>query len=86
LILRSPGAITGIENGNADKFHVYANSNRQIVIMAPVKSNYAIYNAVGQLMENGAITSNSHTSTFKYTAGVYVVKVGNNQSTRVIVK
>jgi hypothetical protein len=86
LILRSPGAITGVENGKAENFSVYANNNGQLVIMAPVKSNYAIYNALGQLMENGAITSNSQTSNLKYTAGVYVVKVGNYHSTRVIVK
>ena len=57
----------------------------QISIIAPAKSNYAIYNTMGQLIENGAITSNSQTLNFKLAAGVYLVKV-NNQSTRVIIK
>jgi hypothetical protein len=85
LILRSPGAVTGFENGNADNCHVYVNANRQIVIMAPVKSNYAIYNALGQLIQNGMLTSELETLNTKLSSGVYVVKT-ENQSTRVIVK
>jgi hypothetical protein len=40
---------------------------------------------MGQLMENGAITSNYQTSNFKHASGVYVVKV-NNELTKVIIK
>jgi predicted RNA-binding protein with TRAM domain len=85
LIVRAPGISTGIgrtENLNAQ---VFVNAINQITIIAPEKSNYAIYNAMGQLMENGAITSTPQPSNFKHAAGVYVVKV-NNQTTRVIIK
>lgn len=85
LVLRSPGAVTGIENGNANSFRVYANGNRQMVIMAPEKSNYAIYNTLGQLIQNGTLTSEHETLNTKLSSGVYVVKT-ENQSTRVIVK
>lgn len=77
LILRSPGAITGIENGNADKFHVYANSNRQIVVNAPATTLVNVYNSIGQ-----RITSQNMNGTSLQidvpAAGVYLVNVGGN--------
>lgn len=85
LIFRAPGTTTGVDNTAKLNAQVFVNENNQISIIAPEKSNYAIYNAVGQLMENGAITSNSQTSNFKHAVGVYIVKVGS-YSTRVIVK
>lgn len=85
LILRSPGTVTGVENGKAENFSVYANNNGQLVIMAPVKSTYAVYNAVGQLIQNGKLNSEHETLNTKLSSGVYVVKT-ENHSTRVIVK
>lgn len=85
LILRSPGAVTGVENGKAENFSVYANTNGQLVIMAPVKSTYTVYNAVGQLIQNGKLNSEHETLNTKLSSGVYVVKT-ENHSTRVIVK
>ncbi len=86
LLFRAPGVATGIDNASKLNTQVFVNAANQIVISAPVKSSYAIYNAMGQLIENGAITSNYQTSNFKLAAGVYVVKVGNTNSTRVIIK
>jgi len=85
LLFRASGASTGISNTEKGITQVFVNAANQITIIAPVKSNYTIYNAVGQLIENGVTTSNYQTSNFKLQTGVYVVKV-NNQSTRVIVK
>jgi hypothetical protein len=85
LIFRAPGVTTGSNNIGNVKTQVFVNAVNQITIVAPEKSSYSIYNAVGQIVENGRPTSNSQTSNFKLSAGVYVVKV-NNQSTRVIVK
>lgn len=86
LLFRSPGVTTDLENKNLEKqAQVFVNAANQITIIAPENSNYAIYNAMGQLIENGATTSNYQTSNFKPKTGVYVVKV-NNQSTRVIIK
>jgi hypothetical protein len=86
LLFRTPGNTTGIDNAsNKTLVQVFVNANNQISIIAPEKSNYTIYNAMGQLMENGAITSNYQTSNFKHASGVYVVKV-NNELTKVIIK
>jgi hypothetical protein len=85
LLFRAPGASTGIDNANNFNAQVFVNAANQITIFAPEKANYSIYNAMGQQLENGRITSNSQTSNFKLAAGVYVVKV-NNQTTRVIIK
>lgn len=85
LQFRAPGATTGVGTVGKPTIQVFVNATNQITIIAAEKSNYAIYNAVGQLIEDGEITSNSQTSNFKLTTGVYMVKV-NNQTTRVIVK
>jgi len=70
----------------------------QITIVAPEKSTYSIYNAVGILLENGVVNLNQRSSTngdkpetinTKLPAGVYVVKVsdnGKNYSSRLIIK
>ena len=86
LLFRSPGATTGIEKTEKGNTLVFVNTTNQITIIASEKSNYAIYNAVGQLIENGVINTKCDTrNTKQKAAGVYVVKV-NNQSTRVIIK
>jgi hypothetical protein len=85
LLFRAPGATTGIENGNKLNAQVFVNAANQITIIAPEKANYSIYNAVGQQVMNGIATSNHQTSNIKLSAGMYVVKVGN-QSTRIIIK
>jgi len=85
ILFKSKGATTGVENREKSNIQVFVNANNQITIIAPEKAGYSIYNAVGQLIENGRITSNNQTSNFKHAAGVYVVKV-NNQSIRVIIK
>jgi hypothetical protein len=75
LILRSPGAITGIENGNADKFHVYANSSRLIVVNAPAATLVNVYNATGQRIASQNMNSTSLQIDVP-AAGVYMVSVG----------
>jgi hypothetical protein len=86
LLFRAPSVSTRLDDGNASTVYSYINPANQIVIVAPEKSNYAIYNSVGQLMEKGFLTSNCQTSNLKLAVGMYVVKIGNNYSTRVIVK
>jgi hypothetical protein len=85
IIFRSPGVTTSISNAENGGAKVFVNANNQIIIVAPEISNYAIYNAVGQQVENGIINTKHETLNSKLNTGVYVVKV-NNQSTRVIVK
>jgi len=83
LLFRAPGVATGIDNATKPNAQVFVNAANQITIIAPVKSNYAIYNAMGQQVTNGVTTSNYQTANTKLAAGMYIVKVGNN-STRVI--
>ena len=85
LIFRAPETTTGINANERMNTQVFVNAANQITIIAPEKSNYAIYNAVGQLTENGILNAKHETRNNKLTTGVYVVKV-NNQSTRVILK
>jgi len=86
LLFRSPGVTTDL---NSDKSKsqalVFVNAANQITIVASEKSNYTIYNTVGQAIENGITKSELQTVNFKLQTGIYVVKV-NNQSTRVIIK
>lgn len=86
LIFRSARVSTNIENINKPDAQVYVNAANQINIVAPQKSNYAIYNAVGQLIENGVLNTERETRNSKrIAAGVYMVKV-NNVSNRVVIK
>ncbi len=85
LLFKAPGATTGTSNVNKESISIFVNAANQITIIAPEKSNYAIYNAVGQLIENGINNSKLLTANSKLNTGVYVVKV-NNQSIRVVIK
>jgi len=85
LLFRAPGAVTGINSAEKLNANVYVNDANHITIVAPVKSNYAIYNALGMLIENGVLNTKHETRNAKHAAGVYVVKVGN-ETKRVIIK
>lgn len=84
LIFRTTGATTGLNSAKAI-VNVYVNGDNRIVISAPEKSVYSIYNAMGQMIENGMLNSTLQTANCKLQTGIFVVKVGN-QSTRVIIK
>ena len=87
LIFKAPGSTTGIDNTTKLNAQVFVNANNQITIIAPEKSNYAIYNALGQLIENGILITKHETLNAKLNAGIYVVYVsdyGRNYSTRLI--
>jgi hypothetical protein len=70
---------------NNERISIFVNTQNEIVILAKENSNYVIYNAVGQPVGSGILKSEHRTKKSKLTAGVYIVKVGN-QSTRVIIK
>jgi hypothetical protein len=83
LVYKVVGVSTGTTTPSNNRVSVFVNAANHITIIAPVKSNYAIYNAVGQLIENGILNSELQTTNCKLQTGVFVVKV-NNQSTRVV--
>jgi len=66
-------------------FHVYANSSNQLVIVAPFKSRYAVYNALGQLITSGYMSAERETVNIRQASGVYVVKL-ENDTRKVIVR
>jgi len=86
LLFRAPGAVTGVAATEKRIAQVFVNAANQISIIAPEKSNYAIYNAVGMVVERGVVNSALQTVNCKLQTGVYVVKVGTSNSTRVIIK
>ena len=89
LLFRAPGSSTGIENVNKLNAQVYVNAANQITIVAPEKSNFAIYNAVGMLVDSGQTTAKLHTANCKLQTGIYVIRLSENGkelTTRVIVK
>jgi len=85
VLFKSPSVSTEIADAKSSNIYAFVNANNNIVISAPEKSAYSIYNAVGQLIENGILNMKHETRNNKIAAGVYLVKV-NNQSTRVVVK
>jgi hypothetical protein len=85
LIFRATGNTTEIDNSEKGNTQVFVNAQNQITIVGTEKCNYTIYNAIGQLIENGILNNKLHTTNYKLNIGVYIVKV-NNQSTRVVIK
>jgi len=85
LIFRISGNTTGTSNTTKRDAQVFVNSQNKITIIAKPNSNYSIYNAVGQLIENGTQIAELQTANCKLQTGLYIVKV-NNHSTRVIIK
>jgi hypothetical protein len=86
LIFRAPGVATGIDNTAKLNARVFVNTSNQITIVAPEKSNYSIYNTLGQkLIEGIAKKNQTNTSLQK---GMYVVKVsdcGKELTTKIII-
>jgi len=86
LVFRAPGNTTAIDNTNQHNAQVFVNANNQITIIAPEKVSYSIYNAMGQLIENGTLNTKRETRNAKHlAAGVYMVKVGV-ETKKIIVK
>jgi hypothetical protein len=85
LVFRTTGVNTYVNTVENANIQVFVNVNNQISINAPQKSNYAIYNMLGENVEIGVISSYTQTLNRKLTKGVYVVKV-ENLTKRVIVK
>ena len=85
IVFRTAGSTTGINNSGMLNAQVFVNAANQITIIAAEKNNYAIYNAIGQQIENGILNTKHETLNTKHTSGVYIVRVGN-ETKRVIVK
>jgi len=89
LLFRAPGVATGFRAAEKLNAQVFVNAANQISIVAPEKANYAIYNTVGMLLENGTVNSKLQTASCKLQTGIYVVELsanGEKLTTRVIIK
>ena len=81
LIFRSAGTTTGIKATEKINTQVFINAANYVVIVAPLKSNYAIFNAVGILLEKGITNNKLNIINCKLNTGVYFVNIsGNGQS------
>jgi hypothetical protein len=85
LLFRAPGAATAVDNTEKSLINVFVNAADQIVINAPAKSTFTMYNAAGQLLAKGITTTNNHVVNYQPQTGMYVVKV-NGESGKLIVK
>jgi len=85
LLFKSPSIPTDIADTKNSNSYAFVNANNNIVIAAPEKATYSIYNSVGMLIENGITTAKLQTANCKLQIGVYMVNV-NNQTTKVIIK
>jgi hypothetical protein len=83
LMFRSPGSVSSTIGAEKLNIHVYVNQYKEIVVNAPENTMLSIYNSLGQLVGNGITVSGS----LKYNlqSGIYVVKVANNFTSKVII-
>jgi hypothetical protein len=78
LIFRAPGITTGIDNASKLNAQVFVNAANQITIIAPERSNYAIYNALGTVVNNGFVNTKHEIINTKLPVGVYFVALSVN--------
>ena len=89
LLFKVSNVTTATDNQQNLNTKVLVNESNQLVIIAPAKSTYSVYNAAGQLFTAGVTTSDRTCTGTVYIKGVYVVKIteiGNELTTRVIIK
>jgi hypothetical protein len=91
LIFRSPSTFTALHELNQSNARVYINSANQIVIDTTEECHFVIYNAIGQKVIEG-ITAKDQTIVDVKTLiggvngyGMYVVRIANDYSTKIII-
>ncbi len=89
LLFRTPGISTEVDKTGENDVNVFVDATNQLIIAAPLNSNYAIYNTVGQQIENGILNYKLQTINCKLNSGMYIVKVMNNgkeTTSKIIIK
>lgn len=89
LLFKVSNVTTATDDQKNVNTKVLVNEANQLVIIAPAKSTYFVYNAAGQLFTAGVTTSDRTCTGTVYQKGVYVVKITENRNeltTRVIIK
>lgn len=82
ILFRAQGVTTSLNNFANINAQIFVNAQNKITIIAPEKCNYAIYNAMGQLIENGMLNSKLITLPItigtKLSSGVYFINLSDN--------
>jgi hypothetical protein len=89
LQFRAPGVATEARTSLNDNIFVSVNAQNKLVIFAPEKATYSVFNTLGQKVSEGLTLSNRTIVNNINETGMYVVKVsenGQNHTSRVIVK
>ncbi len=81
LILRSPGAVTSLENNLNGQFNVFVNSNGKVMLNLNENGNdkvlISIYNSIGQQIVRQQISGTSTEIGTNLKTGIYVIEVNN---------
>lgn len=83
LIFRTKGTTTDLENNTQPHSYVFVDKYNHISIEAPEKSNYVIYNALGQKQFESVFDSSKLTINKNLDAGVYFVVLSVNGKRKV---
>lgn len=76
LLFKVPTTVTAIDSSSSqNNALVCVNAGNHLIINNAIGSNAALYNSVGQLIENKELASNSATLNTKLSAGIYFVKI-----------
>lgn len=78
LTFRAPGITTSDTSTVDNLVRVYVNAANQICIDAPENSHYAIYNAVGQKINENIVDSTRTDQILTVVSGLYIVKISRN--------
>ena len=86
ILVRAPGAVTGLNEGNLSKnCYVFANNDHQIIVKnTSCKTvQFSIYNLYGQTIMTEKLVSNASSISSVLSSGIYVIAVldeNNNQT------
>ncbi len=89
LLFRAPSISTDIDLGEKSTAKVFVNAANQISIIAFEKCSYSIYNALGQMLESGVLSSKYESRSVAFDSGVYFVSVtvnGQNNIQKLIIR
>jgi hypothetical protein len=80
------GLITAVSPKLTNKFTAYQSANKIIVRLSEAKGKVAIYNALGQKMVEKVATSNNVTFDTNLRQGMYIVKLSDGGSQKIVVR
>ncbi|MCX6309202.1 MAG: T9SS type A sorting domain-containing protein, partial [Bacteroidia bacterium] len=89
LLFRAPGTVTSAKNITKMNAQVFVNAANQITIIAPPKTTYSIFNAMGQKQNGNILGSSKTTIENAFGAGVYFVELtvnGRREIQKVVIR